>query len=423
MAGRNGQSGTLGPTRGTGVRLTDRQRLDWLRLIRTESVGPRTFQALLNRFGGAQGALEALPGLSRERLGRRIAICSMEDAERELALAARSGTRFVAIGEPDYSLPLAAADDSPPLLAVMGDVDVTLKPAVAIVGSRNASFAGQKMAERLAVELGEAGLAIISGLARGIDGAAHRASLKTGTVAVLAGGLDRPYPPDNLDLFHAIADHGAVVSEMPFGWEPRGRDFPRRNRIISGLAYATIVVEAAPKSGSLITARFAHEQGREVFAVPGSPLDARAEGTNTLIYKGEARLVRSAADVIEAIAPMLAGGLPKREDSLFDEEAAGGERWKLWDEWPELPGETAGSRRADPPEVEAHEHLLQEPERPFDADTLRSRMLAHLSSAPLSLDDIARLAEAPVQSARGVIFEMELEGLVSIDDGGRIRSA
>jgi DNA processing protein len=410
----------LGQPRATGIRLTEQQRLDWLRLIRTESIGPRTFQALVNRYGGASGALEALPQLARERLGKRVTVCSVAEAEREMALITRRGARFVAIGEPDYPAALAAADDAPPLISVLGRAEVTLMPSVAIVGSRNASFAGIKMAERLAVELGEAGLSVVSGLARGIDGAAHRAALKTGTTAILAGGLDKPYPPDNLDLFEDIAEQGAVIAEMPFGWEPRGRDFPRRNRIISGLSYATIVVEAAPKSGSLITARFANEQGREVFAVPGSPLDPRAEGTNGLIFKGEARLVRSAADVIEAVAPMLEGGLPARRDDLFNDSPLP-ETWLLWDEWTELlNGESRTS--AAMPEVEVHADLLQEPAPVFLSETLRGKLLTHLSSAPLSLDDVARLADAPVQAARSVIFEMELDGLVAVDDGGLIRT-
>jgi DNA processing protein len=406
---------------GSRVELSEAQRLDWLRLIRTESVGPRTFQSLVNRFGGASAALAALPALARERMGKSIAVFPLDDAKRELELAARSNTRFIAIGEPDYPLPLSHADDAPPLIAVMGNSDVTLMPSVAIVGSRNASFAGQKMAEKLALELGEAGISVVSGLARGIDAAAHRAALKTGTVAVLAGGLNRPYPPDNLDLFSAIAEKGAVISEMPFGWEPRGRDFPRRNRIISGLCYATIVVEAAPKSGSLITARFANEQGREVFAVPGSPLDPRAEGTNGLIFKGEARLVRSAQDVLDAIAPMLADGLPHKND-LFSEEPEN-ERWRLWDEWSELLAETKGQNRSALPEVEAHDNMLQEPSAPYDQTSLRQVLLEHLSSAPLTLDDVARLAQAPVQVVRGAVFELEMEGLASIDDGGLVRAS
>ncbi len=231
-----------GPARSAGVALTDAQKLDWLRLIRTESVGPRTFRALLNRHGGAGAALDALPGLSLARLGKRILPFARDEAEREWAALAAQGGRFIAIGEPDYPAILAAADDAPPLLSVVGRKDVLLMPSIAIVGSRNASFAGQKMAERLASELGAAGFSIVSGLARGIDATAHKAALAGGTAAILAGGLERPYPPENLDLFTRLCAHAAVLSEMPLRWEPRGRDFPRRNRIISGLCYATIIV-------------------------------------------------------------------------------------------------------------------------------------------------------------------------------------
>jgi DNA processing protein len=414
--------GIVGPARGPGIRLTEAQRLEWLRLIRTESVGPRTFQALINRFGGATAALNALPALARQRLGKPVSVCTVAEAEREMRLAEAAGGRFVAIGEPDYPAALAAADDAPPLIGLIGKAAILSRPAVAIVGSRNSSFAGQKMAERLAADLGAAGIAVVSGLARGIDTAAHRASLKTGTIAILAGGLDKPYPPDNLPLFEAIADAGALVSEMPFGWEPRGRDFPRRNRIISGLCYATIVVEAAPKSGSLITARFAHEQGREVFAVPGSPLDPRAEGTNDLIFKGEARLCRSTADVVETIAPMLESGLIRRDD-LFGEDPAMN-RTLLWDEWSELiEGEGGNRQPARAPEIDLTEGMLQEQGAEHDGETLRRLLLEQLSDAPINLDDVARLAGARAQSVRSIALELELEGKVSVDEGGRLRRA
>src|SRR5712692_4145631 len=231
------------------VQLTDEQRLDWLRLIRSDHVGPRTFRALINHLGGARAALAGLPDLAR-RGGLRgpPRILSREDAAREIAAARSHGVRLVATGEPDYPQRLKMIDDAPPLLAVRGNAG--------------------------------AGFAIVSGLARGIDAAAHRGSLATGTVAVLAGGQDKIYPPEHASLAEAIPADGALVSEMPMGWEPRARDFPRRNRLISGLAAGVVIVEAAKRSGSLITARFALEQGREVFAVPGSPLDPRSEGSN-----------------------------------------------------------------------------------------------------------------------------------------------
>jgi DNA processing protein len=240
-------------------------RLDWLRLIRTPNVGPRTFRTLVNHFGGARA-----------------------DAEREIAAAEKLGVALVALGEPSYPPRLQMIDDAPPLVAIRGQAPAFALPMVAVVGSRNASGAGMKFTQRIARELGEAGFAVVSGLARGIDAAAHRASLATGTIAVLAGGHDRVYPAEHVELLGAILSAGAALSEMPLGWEPRGRDFPRRNRLISGLSLGVVIVEAAKRSGSLITARFALEQGREVFAVPGSPLDPRAEGTNGLIKQGNA---------------------------------------------------------------------------------------------------------------------------------------
>ena len=283
---------------GQGVHLTDEQRLDWLRLIRSQNVGPRTFRALINHFGGARPALEALPALARRGgSGGPPQIYSRDQAEREFEAAEKLDAAFIAVGEADYPPRLQTLDDAPPLLAVRGNRAVLAIPAVAIVGSRNASAAGLKITQRLALALSEAGFATVSGLARGIDAAAHRSSLDGGTIAVLAGGLDRLYPPEHAELLDAILPAGVAVSEMPFGWEPRARDFPRRNRLISGLSLGVVIVEAAKRSGSLITARLALEQGREVFAVPGSPLDPRAEGTNGLLKQG-ATPVTEAADII-----------------------------------------------------------------------------------------------------------------------------
>ena len=287
------------------VRLTDEQRIDWLRLIRSQNIGPRTFRALINHFGGARAALEALPSLARRGGASGAAqICSREDAEREIAAAQKLGVAFVALGEPDYPPRLQMIDDAPPLIAIRGNRAALALPMVAIVGSRNASGAGLKFTQRIARELGEAGFAVVSGLARGIDAAAHGASLATGTIAVLAGGQDRVYPPEHARLLDAILPAGGALSEMPLGWEPRGRDFPRRNRLISGLSLGVVIVEAAKRSGSLITARFALEQGREVFAVPGSPLDPRAEGTNGLIKQG-ATPVTETADIVSVLQPIM----------------------------------------------------------------------------------------------------------------------
>jgi DNA processing protein len=316
------------------MRLSDEQRIDWLRLIRSENVGPRTFRTLLNHCGGARAAIEALPDMARRGgAGRTPAICSREDAEREMAAAARRGIILAALGEPEYPARLQEIADAPPLLAIRGRAAVLELPAVAIVGSRNASAAGMRFAEILARGLADAGLAVVSGLARGIDIAAHRASAASGTVAVLAGGHDRIYPAEHAAALEQMLQAGAAVSEMPLGWEPRARDFPRRNRLISGLSVGVVLVEAARRSGSLITARMALEQGREVFAVPGSPLDPRCEGTNGLIREG-ATMVMSADDIISVVRPILSAppALPASEPSgapMDDDEASAGEREQI----------------------------------------------------------------------------------------------
>jgi DNA processing protein len=361
--------------------LGDDERIEWLRLIRSDNVGPRTFKALLRQCGGAGAALAALPELAR-RGGGKVKICSRADAERELKAARALGVRLVALGEPDYPARLAEIDDAPPLLAVRGDLAALARPMVALVGSRNASAAGAKFAARLARDLGEAGLVIASGLARGIDAAAHRASLDTGTVAVLAGGQDCIYPAEHAPLIDAILGHGAAVSEMPLGWEPRARDFPRRNRLISGLSVGVVIIEAARRSGSLITARFALEQGREVFAVPGSPLDPRAEGANGLLKQG-ATLVTEAADVIAAIAPIL--GQPI---------AAPAARPVMRDEPLSADGEPDARARSD--------------------------IARLLGPTPVALDDLVRLSGAPPSMVRQVLLELELAGRIERHGGGLV---
>jgi len=300
----------------TAAELGSAQRRDWLRLIRTDSVGPATFRRLINRFGSAAAAIDALPRIARQG-GAAAApdIPELEDAEREIDALDELGGRFVAVGEPDYPPMLRHIHGPPPLLAILGAGDILRRDAVAIVGARNASAPGRTLTGKLAGELGRAGYVVVSGLARGIDAAAHAAALETGTIAVLAGGLDRIYPDQNLPLAEDIlANAGALVSEMPLGHIPRARDFPRRNRLISGIARGVVIIEAAKRSGSLITARFALEQNREVFAVPGSPLDPRAEGVNSLIREG-ATLTREAADVIEQLSSA-------RPQSLFEEPEA-----------------------------------------------------------------------------------------------------
>jgi DNA processing protein len=362
------------------TRLTDAQRIDWLRLIRSDNVGPRTFRSLVNQFGSAHEALVRLPDLARRggasRAGR---ICSEAEARDELAAAGRIGVVLLAPGEAGYPPRLATTDDAPPLLGVRGDLDVMMRPMIAIVGSRNASGAGHKFAQTLARDLGDAGFVVASGLARGIDQAAHRASMASGTVAVLAGGHDRIYPPEHADMLAAMLTLGGAISEMPMGHVPRARDFPRRNRLISGVALGVVVVEAAYRSGSLITARIAAEQGREVFAVPGSPLDPRAAGTNDLIKQG-ATLTTEAADVIAAVRPIL--GRPV-----------------------EFPVGEADDAMTDSGEPDAGD---------------RQRILNLLGPSPIGLDDLIRMADAPPAIVRTVLLELELAGRLERHGGGLV---
>src|SRR6266849_9019802 len=358
--------------------LSDEQRIDWLRLIRCDNVGPRTFRSLINHFGSARSALDRLPDLARRggaaRPGR---ICSEEDARSELAASKRHGVTLVAPGEAGYPPRLAVLDDAPPLLGVRGAFEVLMRPMIAIVGSRNASGAGLKFAGQLARDLGDAGFVVISGLARGIDQAAHRATVASGTVAVLAGGHDRIYPSEHEDLLAAIIDSkGAAISEMPLGHEPRARDFPRRNRLISGSALGVVVVEAAHRSGSLITARMAAEQGREVFAVPGSPLDPRAAGANGLIKQG-ATLSTDAADIINAVEPIMGRPIELREPD-------------------------------DDP-------LAYEP----DASD-RARITGLLGPTPILLDDLIRMAGTSPAMVRTVLLELELAGRLERHGGGLV---
>ncbi len=267
---------------GDSLTLNDSEKLDWLRLSRSENIGPITFFQLIRRFGAAAAALDAVPDLAR-RGGRKrpIKLCDPATAEAEAAAIEKAGARLVAACEPEYPKALAAIADPPPALTVLGRPEMLASqdPTVGIVGARNASGAGRRIAQGIATDLGTRGIIVASGLARGIDTAAHNGALKTGTVAVVAGGVDVYYPPENEDLQNAIAAEGAVISEQPMGTEPQARHFPRRNRMISGLSLGVLIVEAASRSGSLITARTALEQGREVFAVPGSHLDPRAQGT------------------------------------------------------------------------------------------------------------------------------------------------
>jgi DNA processing protein len=364
-----------------GAALSDEERIDWLRLIRSENVGPRGFRSLLRYFGSARAALAQLPELARRGGAGTLRICSRSEAERELDAARALGICLIGLGEPEYPARLAEIDDAPPLIAVRGKSSALVRPMVAMVGSRNASAAGAKIAAQLARDLAAAGFVVVSGLARGIDAAAHRASLASGTVAVLAGGHDRIYPAEHAPLVDAILEDGAAVSEMPLGWEPRARDFPRRNRLISGLSVGVVIVEAAQRSGSLITARFALEQGREVFAVPGSPLDPRAQGANSLLKQG-ATLVTEAADVIAAIEPILGRAIARPPPPS---------------EAPPVEADAADAR-------DGHAHAIA----------------GLLGPTPIAIDDLVRLSGAPAATVRRVLLELELAGRIERHGGGLV---
>ena len=309
--------------------LDDASRLACLRLIRSQTVGPVAFRELINHYGGAQAALDALPEITAQGgKGRRLQLFPADAAERELEAAAKVDSIPVFTIEPGYPGALADVDHPPPLLYVRGDVNLLARQMIAIVGSRLSSAAGVTLTRQFASDLGQAGFVIASGLARGIDAAAHEIALTTGTVAVLAGGVDIVYPPQNQRLYDEIIAKGCVVSEMPPGHLPRAKDFPRRNRIISGISLAVLVIEAAKRSGTLITARTAAEQGREVFAVPGHPLDPRAEGTNQLL-RGGATLATSASDIIDALGPMSGRSPMAIRETTAPEPRRGPERLPL----------------------------------------------------------------------------------------------
>lgn len=361
--------------------LPDREKTAWLRLIRSESIGARTFDDLIRLYGAAEKALEAIPELARRggKLGV-VKIYSQEQAEKEMEAAAKAGARILTRKEEEYPEWLCHIPDPPPVLTVLGNTALFSREAVAIVGTRNASANGRRFAHRLAQELGEAGYIVISGLARGIDTAAHEGALERGTAAVVAGGMGTIYPPENETLYHAIAKKGVIVTEQPYGAVPRGIHFPRRNRIISGLSRGVVVVEAALRSGSLITARMALEQGREVFAVPGFPMDPRAAGPNRLLRQG-AVLVECASDIVEALkqahpqsSPFLA---PLKEEVM------------------------------DPSEEPA----------PQEA---REIVLSALGFTPAPVDMIATQTHIPVSVVLTVLLELELAGKLERHSGNRV---
>jgi DNA processing protein len=361
-------------------KLSDSERHDWLRLSRAENVGAITFRLLMRRFGSAKAAIEALPDMAARGGKRTLKLPPPESIDNEIKRATKLGARIIAMCEPDYPESLAAIEDAPPLITAYGQASFLNRRSIGIVGARNASLNGRKLAETLARELGKEGITVVSGLARGIDTAAHTGSLATGTVAVLAGGADIVYPEENRGLYDKIAGAGCVISDMPMGVEPHAKLFPRRNRIISGLSLGVVVVEAAEKSGSLITARMALEQGREVFAVPGSPLDPRCTGTNGLIRQG-AVLTESANDIVSHIHSM-----PK---NLIEQNA------------PEF---TGFSESVD-------ENSLA------DAHT---KILENLSPSPVSVDELIRQCELPPPVVLTVLLELELAGRIERQAGHKV---
>ncbi|MBW6527547.1 DNA-processing protein DprA [Sphingomonas sp. RHCKR7] len=349
-----------------------------LRLIRTPSIGPIGYRRLLARFGSAAVAIEALPELARRGGGRAPAVPAPDTIEREQALIEKLGARHLLLGDPEYPPLLAELDDAPAVLTLRGDLALAARPTVAIVGARDASAAACRFARELARDLAAAGAGIVSGLARGIDGAAHLGALPA-TIGVVAGGIDVAYPPQHAALQERIAREGLLLAEMPPGTEPRARHFPYRNRIVTGLALGTLVVEAAPRSGSLISARLAGEQGREVMAVPGHPSDPRARGCNALIRDG-ATLVQGAADVLEQLRPL--------------------------------------DPRALPPRATAWESV-REPAVVY-GDVERARVESLLGAAPVATDELVRQSALPAALVQDVLLELELAGRLERHPGGRV---
>ena len=362
--------------------LSPDERLAWLRLARTENIGPSTFAALLARFPDVREALDAAPRLARRGGRRELEIATEADAKTELDRLAHLHGRMLACVEAEFPLPLAALDPPPPVISVIGDIAPLRREMVAVVGARNASGLGIKLAGLIAEDLSRAGLVIVSGMARGIDHAAHRAALERGTIAVLAGGVDVVYPPEHRELYDEISRRGAIISEMPIGMAPLPRHFPRRNRLISGLSRGVVVIEAAERSGSLITAHYAIEQGREVFAVPGSPLDPRAKGANRLIRDG-AVLTESADDVLTTLSPLLKQG--------FRETVP---------------------REAPAPGIG---HIIE-----AEADQVRSAIQEKLGAAPLEVDELVRQTGAPAEVVTTALLELELAGLIQRHPGNRV---
>ena len=361
------------------MNLSDRERIDWLRLARTATVGPVAFANLVNRYGSAGRALEMLPHLTQRAGGTPAMIPTVDQARVELEAGVNMGARLICSSESDFPYLLANIDPPPPLLWALGETSLLARPSVAIVGARVASAAGQRFARGLAADLGRAHLVVTSGMARGVDAAAHEGALPSGTVAVLGGGIGDIYPPENAGLYERLAVQGCILSESAPGRRAQAKDFPRRNRIISGLSRAVVVVEAELRSGSLITARMANEQGREVLAVPGSPLDPRSKGTNDLIRQGAA-ICEGVDDVLRVLETLPGLGEP-----------------------------------GPPPYLEAS---------PEDVDrALLDRVAGLLSPTPVSRDELARACAAPAPLVFAALVELSLAGRAELLPGGMVTSA
>lgn len=363
--------------------LSAQEKLAWLRLIRSDSIGPVTFWALMERFGGAAAAVRAIPGLALRGGARRpITLAGEQACAEEIARGEAFGARLTGFGEMGYPEALARLDPAPPLIWVKGNREVLQRPSVAVVGARNASALGRRFASQIAAELGAAGFSVASGLARGIDAAAHEGATKTGTIAVMAGGLDRIWPPENGKLSEDLQEFGCLLSEMPMGLEAQARHFPRRNRLIAGVSLGVVVVEAALHSGSLITARYAVEANREVFAVPGSPLDPRARGSNDLIRQG-ATLTEGIDDIVQVLSPSLVRAM----------------------------------RPAPPPPA---------PLIPLDAEgdpRLQAKLAELLGPAPTDIDDLVRQTGAPAAAVSAALLELEVAGRITRHPGRQVSQA
>lgn len=385
---------------------SEEDRVAWLRLIRSYRVGPSTFHRLMGEHGSAQAALVALPDVAAKAGVKDYTPYDPALARREIDLARAIGAEMLCLGAPGYPADLAEISDAPPVLWALGRMNLLTQPKVGLVGARNASSLGTRMARHLATDLGQAGLVVVSGLARGIDAAAHSAALNSGTIAVLAGGADTIYPSENTTLYNMIREKGLILSERPFGLHPKARDFPRRNRIISGLAQALVVVEAAYRSGSLITARTALDQGREVLSVPGHPLDARAGGCNALIRDG-ARLVRNGADILEALPPAISApdhtataNRDRRAQPKLDLQDAAPDQTK-----PNAPPPSA------PPASPAQRGLRE-------TARLHQQILSRLSPTPVAEDQLIRDIGAPARQIAPALTDLEMTGDIKRQPGG-----